>query len=272
MIPVKKRSFKDKVVAVTGGASGIGKAVGMKFAANGARIALIDMDAEGLQTCEQEFAKRGWDVTGIVCNVAHENECLAAMNNIKAHYGGIDVLVNNAGITLRDAFVHTEMVAYRQVMAVNFFGALYCTKAAMESLLASKGMLIVISSIAGVAPLPGRTGYCASKHALHGLFETMRIELKDHGVHVLIACPTFVKTNLQIRALGGDGKPAAHPQSTMGKVQSPEKTAKAIYTAAIKNKKRVILTPMGKAAFWLNRLMPELYARVIANRFKSELV
>ncbi len=264
--------FKDKVVVVTGGASGIGKAIGMQFAANGARIALIDMDVEGLRVCEQEFAKKGWDVTGIACNVTHENECLAAMNNIKAHYGGIDVLVNNAGITVRDAFLHTEMVAYRQVMEVNFFGALYCTKAAMESLIASKGMLIVISSIAGVAPLPGRTGYCASKHALHGLFETLRIELKAHAVHVLIACPTFVKTNLQTRALGGDGKPAAHPQSTMGKVQSAEKTAKVIYAAAIKNKKRVILTPMGKAAFWLNRLMPELYARVIANRFKSELV
>jgi len=164
------------------------------------------------------------------------------------------------------------MTAYRQVMEVNFFGALNCTQASIDRLIKHKGLIIVISSIAGVSPLPGRSGYCASKHALHGLFDTLRIELKSTGVDILMVCPTFVQTNLQARALGGDGNVTTEPQSLIGNPDTPGRTAEAIFRAAVNGKKQLIPTAMGKLANWINRLLPQVYARIVARQFKSELI
>ncbi len=121
--------------------------------------------------------------------------------------------------------VDTSVTVYRQVMDVNFFGALQCTKVALASLIERQGTIIVIESLAGVAPLLGRSGYCASKHALHGLFTSLRAELIGSGVHIMIVCPGFVKTNLQTRALGADGHVTRHPQSTVGRQDSPARLA-----------------------------------------------
>jgi len=264
--------FKGKRVVITGGASGIGKALGYEFAKSGARVGLLDMDGEGVAATAQAFSQEGLTTIGRPCDVTSEKECQTAISAVQAEYGGIDVLVNNAGITLREAFVDTQVAAYRKVMDVNFFGALHCTHAAIPSLIERKGMIIVMSSIAGFAPVLGRSGYCASKYALHGLFDTLRIELSGKGVHVMMVCPTFVRTNLQTRALGGDGQVTNHPQSTLGKLETPEQTAREIYAAAIKKKRILIPTSMGKAAFWLSRLFPALYDRIVARRFKTELM
>lgn len=267
-----RTSFKDKVVVVTGAAGGIGKAIAKNFGGHGAKVGLLDSDAEGLRVCQAEFNAAGREAVPVVCDVTDEAVCHSAMRQIISRYGGIDVLVNNAGITMRDAFIQSRMPAYRRVMEVNFFGALHCTQAAIQSLIARSGMVIVISSIAGFAPLLGRSGYCASKFALHGLFETLRIELKAHNVHILIVCPTFVKTNLQKRALGGDGQVTPHPQSTIGSLQFPQHTAEAVYRAAVKRKELVVLTPLGKLAYWFSRLLPGSYAKAVGRQFKSELM
>jgi short-subunit dehydrogenase len=133
-------------------------------------------------------------------------------------------------------------------------------------------MIVVMSSIAGFAPVLGRSGYCASKYALHGLFDTLRIELRGTGVHVMVVCPTFVQTNLQTRALDGDGQVTQHPQSTMGKLATPEETAQAICAAALRRKRILIPTTMGKAAYWISRLAPAVYDRIVARQFKAELM
>ena len=262
---------KNKVVAITGGASGIGLALGCAFARSGAIVGLLDRDGAGAQAAARALRKTGLRARGFPCDVTREAQCRAVAQTLVADFGGLDVWVNNAGITLRDSFRRTRAEAYRKVMEVNFFGAVNGTRAAVEHLIARRGMIIVTSSIAGFAPLPGRTGYSASKYALHGFFETLRVELKPVGVHVLIACPSFVETNLQTRALGGDGRVTRRPQSTMGKPQSAEQVAAAIFRAAVKKKDLVVPSVTGKLAFWVSRLLPRSYARIVARQFKDEL-
>lgn len=268
---MKYKVFKNKVVVITGAASGIGRALCIKFAAMGAKVGIMDMDEKKARALERDLRLSGAVAYAAPCNVADEKACKDAITTLIHHFGGVDILINNAGITLRDAFVNISSSAYKKVMDINFFGSLYCTQAAMKALIKRKGMIIITSSIAGFAPVPGRTGYCASKYALHGFFETLRLEISKKGVHVMMVCPTFVKTNLQERAIGGDGKITGHPQSRMGRQQSPEELAEKIMEAAAKKKQLVIPTFQGKLAWWISRLAPLLYGRIVRKQFKSEL-
>jgi len=267
---MREYRVRDKVVVVTGAASGIGTAICEKFGQEGSRIALLDINEEEVKVRERELIKHGIDAFGQKCDVTSEYECNAAIKEIINHYGCVDVLVNNAGITQRCPFVDARVSMYRKVMDVNFFGSLHCTIAAVGSLIEQKGMIIVTSSIAGLTPVLGRTGYCASKHALHGFFSTLRTELKNYGVHVMIVCPGFTKTNLQTRALDGDGSVTTHAQSRVGSQASPEEVATAIYRGAMKKKRLLVLTPVGKISYMLNKFAPVWYERIMAGRLKEE--
>lgn len=266
-----KRNFSGKVVVVTGAASGIGLAVSRRFARAGAALVLLDMDAAGLGRCDEEFKSAGHRALALPCDVTRRTDCEQAMNAAIERFGGIDLLFNNAGITQRSAFVETHIEVYERVMAVNFFGALYCTKAAINSLLDRRGMIIANESIAGLAPLLGRTGYAASKHAMHGLFTSLRSEIRDRGVHVMVVCPGFIRTNLQDRALGADGTVTRHPQSRLGRQDTPEQAAEAIFRGAEREKDLLVLTPVGKIGYWVSRLAPRFYERRMAKQFRSEL-
>jgi NAD(P)-dependent dehydrogenase (short-subunit alcohol dehydrogenase family) len=268
---LKRRRFEDKVVVITGGASGIGLATARRFARADAVCALLDLDEEALARCEEEFADSGHPVMIQPCDVTSKEECMAAMDVVIERFGGIDLLFNNAGITQRSRFVETKTEVYEKVMAVNFFGSLYCTKAAIESLVERRGMIVVNESLAGVAPLVGRTGYSASKHALHGLFTSLRAELKGKGVDVMIVCPGFIQTNLQKRALGGDGRITTRPQSFIGRQQSAQSAAEEIFRAACKRKPMLVLTAMGKLGYLVSRIAPHFYERQMARTFKAEL-
>lgn len=265
------RSFKNKVVVVTGAASGIGEAISRRFARDGVRLGLLDQDETAVEAFAEELRAVGVEAVGLGCDVSCEEECEQAIGVVIQRYGGVDVLVNNAGITQRSAFVDTETSVYRRVMEVNFFGSLYCTKAAIGSLLARAGMVIVIESLAGVAPLLGRTGYCASKHALHGLFTSLRAELRGRGLHVMLVCPGFVQTNLQTRALGADGQVTTHPQSLVGRPTSASSVADAVYRGALKRRNLLVLTPVGKLSYWLSRLAPVVYERLMTHKLREEL-
>ena len=266
-----KRTFSGKIVVVTGAASGIGLAVCRRFARAGAVCALLDMDRDALAGCEKEFAAAGHRAMTVACDVTRKEDCDAAIAAVIDRFGGIDVLFNNAGITQRSAFVDTQVDVYRRVMDVNFFGALYCTKAAIDSLIERRGLILSNESIAGLAPLLGRTGYSASKHAMHGLFTSLRTEVRDLGVHVMVVCPGFIQTNLQERALGGDGNVTRRPQSRIGKQDTPESAAEAIFRGASREKDLLVLTPVGKLGYWVSRLLPALYERAMARQLKSEL-
>jgi NAD(P)-dependent dehydrogenase (short-subunit alcohol dehydrogenase family) len=258
--------MKDKVVVITGGASGIGAALGFCFVQEGSRIAILDVEGNALKAIEKEILARGNEVFARACDVTREEDCNQAIQAVLQHYGGIDVLINNAGVTQISLFQDTPVSVFHRVIEVNFFGALYCTKAALESLIERKGMIIVVSSTAGVAPLMGRTAYAASKHALHGLFESLRTELFPHGVHVMMACPGFTRTQLQSRALHREEGRPENDRDWVGKQASPEEVARAIYRGALKRKPLLILTPVGKLSYYLNKFAPAWYERMMARK------
>lgn len=260
-----------KVVAITGGAGGIGAALAWRFGRAGARIALIDIDQAEAEKREKELLQAGVAAFAQKADIASEPEIASAFSEIIRRFGGIDILINNAGISHRGPFREAEISTIRKVMEVNFFGSLICTKAALESLAARQGMIIVISSIAGLMPLLGRTAYCASKHALHGLFATLRGELGDRGVHILIACPGFTRTNLQSRAIDGKGRPASSSRTRMGREAAPEKVADSIFRGAAKRKRMLVLSAAGRLSYLLFRFAPAIYERMMTKSLAREI-
>jgi NAD(P)-dependent dehydrogenase (short-subunit alcohol dehydrogenase family) len=268
---MNKRSFAGKVVLVTGGASGIGLATCREFAGAGAKIVMLDMDEPMLEIQCAQFEGQGVEILPLTCDVTNAAACEIAVESVIRRFGAIDLLFNNAGITQRGLFERTRIAAIERVMAVNFYGSLYMTKAALPSLIEQKGMIVVNESVAGVAPLLGRCGYSASKHALHGLFTSLRCELRHKGVHVMIVCPGFIKTNLQTRALGCDGEIATRAQTRVGKQQTPEFVARKIHLGAQKQRPMLVFTLMGKLGYLISRLAPSLYERLMTRQFRAEL-
>ena len=266
-----QREFLGKVVVISGAAGGLGRALARSFAAAGARIAALDRDAAGAEALAAELRSEGRQVLGLECDVTDAAACERAMAATLASWGGIDVLINNAGITHRSAYRRTDPAVTRRVMEVNFFGSVHCTRAALDALCASHGLIIVISSVAGFAPLIARTGYAAAKHALHGFFESLRTELADDGVGVLMVCPSFIATGIDRNALGGDGAPARHAQQIVGVRAQAEDIAAEILHAARKGKRLLLPGRMAKLAWWVSRLAPRYYARAMARRLRAEM-
>jgi NAD(P)-dependent dehydrogenase (short-subunit alcohol dehydrogenase family) len=266
-----RRRFNGKVVVITGAAGGMGKALSRRFGRAGARLGLLDLDEEAVLHLARELVEAGFDCVGLGLDVTDEEACIHAMDRVAGELGGLDVLINNAGITHRSAFAGTETEVYRKVMAVNFFGSVYCTKAALPNLVKSRGLIVVISSIAGFAPLLGRTGYAASKHALHGFFDSLRTELQGSGVGVTIVCPGFTATGIDRRALDGDGLLTTHPQSKLGRVATPESVAEAVFKAVGRDRRLLVLSAVGRLTLLMTRCCPRLYERVMARSLRSEL-
>ena len=268
---LRKREFRHKTVVITGAAGGLGRAFSRRFAKAGARLGLLDLKEDAVHNLAVRLTSEGFNCVGLGCDVTDERACQKAIHALVERFGGLDVLINNAGIAQRSAFAQTSTDVFQRVMAVNFFGALYCTKAALPSLISRKGLIIVISSIAGFAPLYGRTAYTASKHALHGLFDTLRTELQKDGVGVLVVCPGFVDTNFSKTALDGDGRITTHPRSKVGQLAAPESVAGAVFSAAIKNKRLLVLSSVGRWTRLLTRVAPGLYERLMTRSLRSEL-
>lgn len=265
------RDFEGRVVVITGGAGGIGAAMGHRFATSGAHVALLDLEGSPLAHVRDEIAGHGTKVMALTCDITDEQACREAMAAVEGRLGGIDLLINNAGAVHRSAFAETKLAVFRKVFEVNVFGSLNCTHAALPSLIARRGMIIVISSIAGLAPLYGRSGYAGSKHALHGLFESAGSELAADGVDVLMVCPSFTASGFEAAAMGADGAPLGRPRSKMGKLASPEEVADAVFEAAQRRRRRLILSGVGWAAAMLSRLVPRVYERMMVRGLGSEL-
>jgi len=262
------RDFAGRTVVVTGAAGGLGRALCLRFAAAGARIVALDRDAAVLQGLT---FPGGTDAIRVACDVSSEEDCLRAMAEAGRAFGGVDVLINNAGITHRSAFTRTEPAVIRRVMAVNFFGALHCTHAALADLVARRGLVIAVSSVAGFAPLIARTGYAASKHALHGFFDSLRTEIEPLGVGVLLVCPSFIQTGIEKNALAGDGGPARHPQSIVGGRSTPEAMAEKIFRAAAGERRLLLPDRISRLSWWVSRLAPQTYERLMVRKLRKEM-
>lgn len=253
--------FKHKTIVITGAAGGLGSAMCLQFGRAGGRIAALDLHLDALEQLQSDLEKEDIEVMIHPCDLRDESASQQAIEAVKTRFGGVDMLINNAGITQIAAFQDTDPAAIHQVMQVNFFGAVAMTHAALDSIIERKGTLVAISSVAGFAPLLGRTAYSASKHAMNGFFNTLRTELVDQGVNVVIVCPSFIGT--------GFGESDSAPKQTIGKVATAEEVADKVYTAVLKEKRFMVTGNTGKLSFLVRKFAPALYDKMMIRKLKS---
>lgn len=253
--------FKDKVVIVTGGTDGIGKALVEELINQGAKVATCGRNHDKLYQLQTQHASAALHT--MVADVSSENDCRRLVEMTVKIFGGIDVLINNAGISMRAELKDTSMDVIRKVMDINFFGAVYCTKYALPFLTERKGTVVGISSIAGYRGLPGRSGYSASKHALQGWMEAIRTELLDSGVNVMWVCPGFTTSNIRNAALTKDGETQGESPMDEGKMMAAEECAQRILVAIEKRKRTVVMTFQGKQTVFMNKFFPNLTDKLV---------
>ena len=262
--------MQKKTVIVTGGSSGIGKALAFKFGREGANIVIAGRTKELLNETIAELKKEGIKSLAVLSDVSQEKDCIRIANKAINQFGKIDILINNAGITMRATFEEVSMDVIHRVMNTNFYGAIYTTKACLPSIIQNKGSVIGISSIAGFRGLPGRVGYSASKFALQGFLEVLRTEMIYKGVHVMTVCPGFTASNIRKAALDKTGDQQGESPRNEQKMMTAEKVAKYIYKATMKRNKFLILTNQGKLTVWLNRLFPGAIDKMVFNTMAKE--
>jgi short-subunit dehydrogenase len=252
----KMEFFKDKVVLVTGGSDGIGKALVILLLQSGAKVATCGRRADKFSYLESEFARYDFFVSTL--DVSNELACKSWIDSIINHYGKIDLLINNAGISMRGMVADTHMETLQKVMNINFWGAVYCTKYALPHLLQSKGTIVGVSSIAGYRGLPGRSGYSASKFALQGWLESLRTELLYSGVNVMWVCPGFTASSIRQNALNENAEPQGETPLDEAALMTADECAQHILKAIQMRKRTLVLTFTGKRTVWLNKLFPGL--------------
>ncbi|WP_118950326.1 SDR family oxidoreductase [Taibaiella helva] len=260
--------LKDKVVAITGASSGIGKALADIALAGGARVALC---ARNLSRLEAAFPGHAADrLLLLQADVASEADCARFIAGIAGAWGRLDVLINNAGMSMRALFADLELKVLKELMDVNFWGAVYMTKYALPYLKEAKGTIAGISSIAGYRGLPGRTGYSSSKFAMQGFLEALRTELLHSGVNVMWAAPGFTASNIRNVALGAHGDTQKETPLDENQLMSAEACALLIWKGVQKRKRTVVMTTQGKATVFLNKLFPGFMDKMVFNHFVKE--
>ncbi len=248
--------MNQKVVIITGGTSGIGKALAIVFAQAGAKVVITGRRQEALDEVFREMFHKGFKLLALKADVSVEADNAYVVEETLKHFGRIDVLINNAGISMRAIFEELDLNVFRRVMDINFNGAVYATKYALPHIVANKGSIVGISSIAGYRGLPGRTAYSASKFALQGFLEALRTELLYQGVHILTVAPGFTASNIRQTALTKDGSVQAESPRDEASMMSAEECAKHILKAVIARKKLLTLTRQGKLTVLMNKLFP----------------
>ena len=262
--------MKNKVVIITGASSGIGKATAILFAKSGALTVVAARNYEKLTSIADELIKEGCTVLPVKTDVQKEDDCRNLIQQTLAHFHKIDVLINNAGISMRAIFEEVDLSVIKKVMDVNFYGTVYCTKYAIPYLLKSQGSIIGISSIAGFKGLPGRTAYSASKFAMHGFLEAIRLENLEKGLHVLLACPGFTASNIRNTALGSNGEPQGESPRKEQKMMQAEEVAIKLFKAIQNKQNTLILTTNSKLTVWLNKFFPKWVDRLVFNHMRKE--
>jgi short-subunit dehydrogenase len=262
--------MKDKVVIVTGASSGIGRACAFVFGKAGAKIVISARNAVNLKETEQSLINENIEVYSVVSDVSKKEDCQSLINETVNRYGKIDVLINNAGISMRALFINLDLSVIEQVMQINFWGTVYCTKYALPHLLKSNGSVVGVSSIAGYLGLPARTGYSASKYAMQGFLDALRTENLKTGLHVMVACPGFTASNIRNTALTADGTRQGESPREEQKMMQPEEVASEILKGVIKRKRVIVLTSEGKLAVFLGKLFPKFIENMVFNKMAKE--
>ncbi|HEX7845418.1 MAG TPA: SDR family oxidoreductase [Chitinophagaceae bacterium] len=257
--------YQDKVVVVTGGTDGIGKALVDSLIAMGAKVATCGRSHDKLYHLQSQHPSA--HLHTMVADVSNENDCRRFIETTIKFFGGIDILINNAGISMRAILKETSTETLRKVMDINYFGVVYCTKYALESIIERKGSIVGVSSIAGYRGLPGRSGYSASKYALQGWLEAIRTELMYDGVHVMWVCPGFTTSNIRNAALNKDGQSQGESPMDENKMMSSEECAEHILKAIRRKKRTLVLTFTGKRTVFMNKFFPGLTDKMVYKFF-----
>lgn len=262
--------FKGKVVVVTGASSGIGEAVAREFAKAGSKVVLAARSVDRLRIITEELTGNGYDAIYVATDVSIEADCRNLIVKTIERFGTVDILINNAGISMRATFADVHLSVLHRLMDVNFWGTVYCTKFALPYLVKNKGSLVGISSVAGFHGLPGRTGYSASKFAMHGFLETVRIENLRKGLHVMIVAPGFTATEIRKRALNENGSHQGESPLKEDALASPEYVAKWVLKGIRKKKRNKLLTWDGRLTALFQRIIPDIVDRAYYSAFAKE--
>ncbi len=255
--------FKNNVAIITGASSGIGKEIALHLAKQGALLSLAARDLTRLEKVAEECSAAGTKAIAIQTDVTQKEQCKALIEKTVSEYGRIDTLFNNAGITMWAMFEEIENIdMFETIMKINYFGSVYCTYFALPYLKKTNGRLVGISSITGKTGVPTRTGYAASKHAMAGFFDSLRIELMNTGVTVTMIYPGFVVSEVRERALGINGKPVGKSHLDDSTITSTEECVNRIIEAASKRKRELVMTSKAKIGMWLKLVSPGLVDKI----------
>lgn len=257
--------FKNKVVAITGGSDGIGKALIEMLLPMGAKVATCARNQDKLYDLQLRHSTQ--PLHCIVADVSNFKDCNLFVASTIKQFGGIDILINNAGISMRSLLKDAELDVFKKVMDINYFGTVYCTKIALNSIIERKGTIVGLSSIAGYRGLPGRSGYSASKFAVNGWLESIRTELMDDGVNVMWVCPGFTKSNIRNAALNAKSQAQGESPLNETELMSASECAGHILKAIEKKKRTLVLTFKGKQTVLLNKFFPSWTDRLTKKFF-----
>ena len=256
---------------ITGSSSGIGEALAFEYASKGARLVLAARNISKLTELGNTLRKSGAEVLEVETDVSREEDCKRLIEQAVSRFEGIDILINNAGLSMRALFSELNLDVMRQLMEVNFWGTVYCTKYALPFLLASKGSVVGVISIAGYIGLPGRSGYSSSKYAIRGFLDTLRTENLNTGLHVLVVAPGFTASNIRNVALTADGSIQGETPRDEARMMPASKVASCIREAVDKRKRTLILTFVeGKLTVFLSKFFPSLLDKLTYNHMAKE--
>jgi len=255
--------LSGKSILLTGASQGIGRAMALELAGRGARLALVARDQTRLEEVAAECRARGAQALVIPGDVSQQAECQRIVEQAGQLLAGLDVLINNAGIGMLARLDELrDLAIYERLMRVNYLGCVWLTHAALPALKRSRGRIVVVASLAGLTGVPTRTGYAASKHAVMGFFDSLRIELLNSGVTVTIACPDFVASEIHRRSVGPEGKPLGVSPMQEARIMSAEECAARIVRATEQRKRLLVMSLRGRLGRFVRLLFPGLIDRI----------
>jgi len=262
-------TLAGRTVLITGASTGIGRALALELAHRGARLALNARDSERLGETASACAAAGTEVLALPGDVTRPEDCRSVVARTAERFRGLDALVNNAGMTMWARFdALADLAPLERLLAVNYLGAAHMTAAALPYLKNSRGLIVAVASIAGLTGVPERTGYAASKHAMVGFFESLRIELRGSGVDVTIVAPDFVRSELHKGALGADGRPLGSTPMDEPHIMTSEQCAHLIVGAIAKRQRLLITSRRGRLGRWARLVAPALVDRLAARAIR----
>lgn len=262
--------FENHTVIITGASSGIGREMALQLADQGARLVLAARQADKLVELSMICRSRGGQAFAVPTDVSDPKQCQSLIEMTVKTYGAIDMLVNNAGITMWAKFDEiTDLTIFEKLMKVNYLGSVYCTYFALPYLKQSQGRILAVSSLTGKGGVPTRTGYAATKHAMAGFFDSLRVELKETGVSVTVVYPGFVDTGVQARGFGADGMPLGVNPLQVDKVMTAAECARISLWAAAERRREEVMTLRGKLGQWIKLIAPGLVDKIASQAIEQ---